>query len=359
MSAHKMALKIFTRQTLLRLHFIVAMLFSSSSFAQISEDDYLNISISIFEANLPSDELRQKQLNIYSEVRNAEARYIPALLRATLLESDRWGAIRIIPEADDNAELMISGTIIHSDGLKLEVNILVIDSLGRQWINQNYSSNSDDSTSLQQPEIGMDPFQKLYNQIQADISHFYEQLTNADITHIKRIAFLRYAASLAPASFNHYLHSSPEGLFDFTQFPASNNPQLIRVKEIQQHEYLFIDIVDEQYQNFLISIKPVYDLWREYSRELQFNSRDYEQSQSSDFQFRRGTYRALKESYNNYRWEKMQAQYLDELSHGFSNEVLATEMALDNSVYKLAGTLENQYKEWQEILYAQFKLDNE
>jgi hypothetical protein len=330
------------------------------SYAQaVSEEyEYLDISLSIFEMNLPEDAFTQKQLNIYPEVRAAESRYIPALLRATLQDSEQWGAIRIIPEIDDSAELMIKGAIIKSDGLVLEIDIQAIDSTGQEWINKSYSSTALDSVSLNNPDLSMDPFQQVYNQILTDLTNFHALLSNTNITQIKTMASLRYSAALSPDSFADYIQISPEGIYQYNNLPADNDPMVQRVNEIRQHEYLFTDVVDEQYQNYLIKIKPVYDLWRSYTRELVQNELDYQVRQSGGRDFRRGSYRDLKQSYDNFRWEKMQAQYLDQLSEGFSNETLSTEIAMEDSVYELTGTLENQYWEWQEILHSLFELEN-
>lgn len=339
------------------------------AYAQPIDDsaDYIDISISIFEENLPQDKLLQKQLNIYPQVRKAEARYMPALLRAVMQVSDRWGAIRIIPENEASAELMISGVIIKSDGLVLELEIKAVDSTGLIWVNKIYTSTANDSISLNSlnagnengiPEHLMDPFQAVYTQIQNDLLAFYQQLSSAELAQIKAMSFLRYGTSLSEQSFASYIQQTPEGRYLYSNLPASNDPMVQRVEEIRQHEYLFVDVVDGQYQDFLVEIKPIYDLWRNYTKELVESSLGYQSRQGGDRQFNRGTYRALRESYDNFRWEKMQAQYLDQLSEGFSNEVLPTAVEMDDQVYELSGTLENQYWEWQEILRELFELEN-
>lgn len=341
-----------------KLYFIFVSLFlSNTSFSQVSEH-YIDLSISVFDMNLPESELLQNQLNIYPEVRAAESRYVPALLRATLQESDRWGVIRIIPNINENSELMISGSILRSDGLVLELQINAIDSTGREWLNRIYSSTALDSISLNNPDLSVDPFQTIYNQIGNDLAEVLTPLSATDLTQIKTMAFLRYGAFLSPDSFSSYIQTTPEGRYFYSSLPASNDPMLSRVEDIRQYEYLFIDEVDEQYQNYLVNIKPVYDLWRNYTQELTQNNLDYQARQVGDnSQFRRGTYRALRESYDNFRWQKMQTQYLDQLSEGFSNETLPTEIKMQDRVFELSGTLENQYWEWRDILRDLFELE--
>ncbi len=54
----------------------------------------------------------------------------------------------------------------------------------------------------------------------------------------------------------------------------------------------------------------------------------------------------------------MQDHYLDELNEGFTNEVLPTDVTLENSIYQLSGTLEEQYAEWRSILKEFYLLEN-
>ena len=63
-------------------------------------------------------------------------------------------------------------------------------------------------------------------------------------------------------------------------------------------------------------------------------------------------------SYNNFRWSRMQDQYLEEINEGFINEVLPTDVTLEDSLYHLSGTLDEQYQEWQEILKEFWLLEN-
>ncbi|MES2605804.1 MAG: hypothetical protein V4603_12770, partial [Pseudomonadota bacterium] len=64
-------------------------------------------------------------------------------------------------------------------------------------------------------------------------------------------------------------------------------------------------------------------------------------------------------SYNNYRWAKLQELYVDELGEGFTNEVEPTQLELDESVFRLSGTLEQQYREWRSILAELFTLETQ
>jgi len=50
---------------------------------------------------------------------------------------------------------------------------------------------------------------------------------------------------------------------------------------------------------------------------------------------------------------------VDELGEGFTNEVEPTSLQLDDSVFRLSGTLEQQYRDWRRILAELFALETQ
>ena len=65
------------------------------------------------------------------------------------------------------------------------------------------------------------------------------------------------------------------------------------------------------------------------------------------------------QSYNNYGWVKLQELYVDELGEGFTNEIEPTQIALNDSMFRLTGTLDQQYREWRTILAQLFELEKQ
>ncbi len=322
------------------------------------ERPLLDVSIETFAMNLPQDALTQQVEDVYPAVRQAESRYLPSFLKLILEESGSWGAVRLLPEPDSGAELQISANILSSNGTQLELALLAKDATGRIWADKIYTGNAVESVSLNQPLLGTDPFLYFYQSITNDLAEVASSLSIAQLNEIKSVALLQYGALLAPAVFNPYLSRDENNMISLARLPADNDPFLLRVKQIREHEYVFIDVVDEQYESFFVSIKPVYDLWRRYRREQiasEIDKINREMQQSNDL--RRGSYMSLLESYNNFRWARMQDQYLDEISEGFTNEVLPTDITLEDSLYHLSGTLEEQYQEWKIILKELYELE--
>ena len=69
---------------------------------QIPQEELLDVAIHEFDPGLPkdvSDEDALAKRRIYPDVRKAEARMLPATLRATLESSGQWGAVRVVPQS--------------------------------------------------------------------------------------------------------------------------------------------------------------------------------------------------------------------------------------------------------------------
>jgi len=72
-------------------------------------------------------------------------------------------------------------------------------------------------------------------------------------------------------------------------------------------------------------IAPTYNLWRQYRREQSVFREEYQQRVANrDTRGRRGSFTALQQTYDAYKWSKIHEQDLDELAKGFNNAVSPT-----------------------------------
>lgn len=333
-----------------------------------TDPEFIDISIQIFTHRTPAPVGEPKAATApatnasepVEAVRVAETRYLPMYLRYRLEQSASFGAVRVLPILDNGAELRISGEIINSDGATLAMAIKAQDSTGRVWVDREYAGTAVASESLNEDALAEDPFAQVFTDVVRDLQQQAALLTAQDRERIKSVSLLRYGLALVPAAFSPYLEETADGLVTVKRLPANDDPILARILNIREREYLFIDVVDEEYRTFYDEVKPVYDLWRRYQREQADTSAvraARELNTPSDFA--RGSYRGLQESYNNYRWAKLQELYVDELGEGFTNEVEPTQLELDDSVFRLSGSLEQQYREWRNILAELFKLETQ
>jgi hypothetical protein len=317
----------------------------------------LNIGLVVFDPGLAEDTAAARKLGIFPEIRNAEAHYLPYAIRRTLVDSNHWGAVRVLPEPDKSTELLITGRIEQSDGATLSITVTASDSSGRVWTHRIYSATAAENAFQAAQRRSRRPFQDLYNEIVNDLLSFRQTLSPSDLQDIRRVAELRYAGALAPDAFGDFLSVNEQGFYSVRRLPAHNDPMLDRVQRIREQEYLFIDTADDQFAELYTEMTPVYDLWRQFQRE-QMQYRTAHEARLADREKpRKGSYQAYKQSYGGFKWAKIQGQEMKLLAQGFNNEIAPTTMEIEGTVVKLNGSLDERYREWRRILREIYNLE--
>jgi hypothetical protein len=324
--------------------------------ADLPEQTLLDVGLVLLDPGIPEDSSSHSKLGIFPEIRKAEAQFMSAILRYVLENSQAWGVVRVLPETLESSELLLTGTILHSDGLRLALHIQARDASGRAWLDRVYV---DETREADYPVAeGLDPYLDLYRQIANDLLAAREALSEKQLRDLKEIALLRYAAALAPEAFADYLAIDEQGRYSLVRLPARGDPMMERVYRIRNQEFLFIDTVDEQYVALYDEMGPTYNLWRQYGREQAIYREEYQERVANrDSRGRRGSFAAMQQTYDAYKWSKIQEQDLDELALGFNNEMSPTVIEVSGKVFRLNGTLETQYSEWREILRSIFALE--
>jgi len=317
----------------------------------------LDLALVSFDPGIPVQTAGLSREGIFPDIRRAEARYLAVRLRQVLQDSNAWGPVRVLPEPQAAAVLQLQGKILHSDGRFLVLQIRAEDASGRVWLDRVYA---DEAQAADYPIVdGGDPFIDLHRQVANDLLRVYRSLPAAELQQLPEIALLRQAASLAPESFAGFVAKDEAGRYQLLRLPADKDPMLARVERIRSQEFRFIDAVDEQYVDLYQAMQPTYNLWRQHGREQALFREDYQRRLAQrDRAGARGTYAAMEQTYNAFKWSKIQQQDLEDLARGFNNEVLPTVLEVSGSVYRLNGSLENQYDEWRDILREIFTLES-
>jgi hypothetical protein len=135
---------------------------------QISESMLLDVGIMNFEPGVPKKNDIEKS-QIYPEVRNAEARYLPYHLKTTLQGTGFWGAVRVIPSEYVFTDVMVSGFIENSDGEFVTVTMKARDALGNDWFERSYSMQTGITSYAEYRDRSQDPYQKVFNDFANDL----------------------------------------------------------------------------------------------------------------------------------------------------------------------------------------------
>lgn len=365
--------------------------------AQIPEDELLDVGLYQFDINITEEQLKDTDKlakeRIYPDIRKAESRFIPSMLRSTLESSGEWGAVRVVPSNVEFVDVGVTGRILESTGAKLALEITVKDSTGRVWINKKkYQSPAD--TGSYKTDASMrarDPFQNIYSEIANDMVAARDALLAENRRDIRRVTELRFAQDLAPKALEGYVVKDAKGMMTVARLPAKDDPYATRIERIRERDVAVVDTVNGYYANFTDSMKDSYGSWRRSSfDEIEKESRDLNKARtrtflgaaaviasifvpgqcaSTDYNCRRienaartagaiGGTAAVLSGLKKYSDAKVHAQALKELSETFQSEVQPQVVDVEGRTLRLTGTADEQYKEWRELLHQLYLEDN-
>ncbi len=186
-------------------------------------DEGLNVSIAVFDPGIPADKSLHRELNVFPRIRNIEAMFLPFVVHDALRESGEWGAIRIVPESDPAAELLIDGRIEHSDGATLTLHIKAVDATGRVWIDRPYTGDVTDGYAAADEEV-TESHEPLYAAIVNDLLRVLDELSDKDKLTIAEVSLLRYGNEVVPAAFGEFVSVTPGGEVTINRLPAVDDP---------------------------------------------------------------------------------------------------------------------------------------
>ena len=314
----------------------------------------LNISIAVFDPGVPANPALYRDLDVFPRVRQIETLFLPFVLREVLVATNEWGAVRVVPEPDIAAELLISGEIIKSDGDTLELALRAVDASGRVWFDKTYSDVANQSDSA----AGISDHPQLYAAVAHDLRTARAQLDIKALRAVVNLSMLRYANQLAPSAFGEYLTEAADGTYSVNRLPAANDPMVERIERIRSVEYVITDAVDGKFRELHAEIDSIYELWHEYRREFaQYQVKEANRLLSAPSDAPRGSYEAMKERYDNYKWDRLAVQEQEKWARGFNNEVGPKVSQMEARVAEIEGWVDQQYSEWSRLLAELFVLE--
>ena len=344
---------------------------------EVPEEALLDIGLVVFDPGIPENQEIREKNNVFPQVRKAEARYMPYVLRNTLENTNQWGAVRSLPEPDPAAELLVTGEILESDGFVLALRVKATDATGRVWMDEEYEDSATQFAYRDDIKYPYDPFQDIYNKVANDLYQARAKLSAAQLREIRDIANLKYAAELSPSAFGNHLRQEKNGRVVINRLPSASDPMMQRVARIRESEYLFIDTLDQQYASFYREMDPSYDSWRRYSYEEVIAMADVKRSarartlagilgvvggamiagNANNSAVRSlgtvgalGGLTAMKQGFDTYKQAQIHEEALKELANSFDSEVQPIVMQVEGELVKLTGSLAVQYSDWRNML---------
>ena len=196
-----------------------------------------------------------------------------------------------------------------------------------------------------------------------------------DLLELRRISELRFASAVAPDAFSDYLTLNRKGRYKVIRLPAQDDPMLVRVNQIRERDYMFVDTLNENYAEFCLSMEEPYDSWRAYSYEeeialeqLRRQARNRRiigalaifgavvaggggglESVARDVALLGGI-AAIQSGNAKAKEAKMHKEALRELGSSFGAEVKPMIVEIEGETVRLSGSREEQYAEWRSLL---------
>ncbi len=338
------------------------------SASEPTQNQLLDVGVVVFRTNTVAPEAERAGDRVFNEIKRKEVHYLPYALRNTLIESNQWGAVRVLPEHDPSLDLQLSAEILRSDGFTLELQVVATDSTGHEWLNKIYAdvANTQDYPTASRftawdrfdPDSFVDPFQDIYDQIANDLVTARATLSDPQLVTIDRVSELVYANDLAPATFRHTLARGEDGLLSVTSLLARDDPMLARVNEMRARHLVFIDTVDEYYDVLFQEMQPTYVVWRRYSLDQVLETQTAaKKSYDPDDYGKSDNFLTFSQRYDRFKWSKIYEQEFAELAAGFNSEVAPAMLELNQRVYGLTGNMDDQYRQWRQILRSLFAIE--
>jgi hypothetical protein len=346
--------------------------------SELAEDHLLDVWIALFSPGDVPDDDDANGLSL--EIRQAESRYMPVQLRETLEQTGYWGAVRVVPQDTEGAEVLVQGTILESDGEKLEVQITALDASGKQWFQRTYEARATLKDYQQIEGSGREVFQALYNAVANDLAEYRNGLSAERIVVLRRVAGLRFADDLAPDAFDGYLRKDNAGAFAIRRLPARDDPMLVRVNAIRERDFMLVDTLNGHFDNFHADMQEPYFQWRksrleelEGMRAIQREARNRkllgaaailgaiaiealggDSTRRSTSSLRNimivgGAY-AVKTGFDKSSEAAIHEDAIKELGESFASESQPMVVEVEGETHQLTGSAEAQYAEWRALL---------
>ena len=335
---------------------------------EIPEDLLLDVGVYVFDPGI--DELSNADEELTSgEIRLAESRYSAFTLAETLQRSANWGIVRLMPTGESPIDVRVNGTILRSNGESMIIRVQVSDSSGKEWYTRKYEEAISQFSYDVRNRQKSDPFQPIYNLIANDLLEYRQKnISINQVMNLRSISEVLFANRFSEEIYGQYIGVNGAGEYFLTSLPADNDPLIERIRTIRERDFMFIDTVQDYFSTYVRQMRTPYDSWREQSyhetlRLMELRKKANRQmiggiaavaggvaAATTGFGLGGGGAYLIRDSFRTREDTKIHIEALKELAESFENGIVPQVIDLDDKVITLTGSVEEQYKQWSEIL---------
>ncbi len=310
-------------------------------------------------------------------VRNAEGIYFANQLAKTIEQSGAWGAVRTVTSEDVIVDLQLTAIIEQSDGQTLELQVKVVDSAGKLWLEGEYRQVVGKYAYDRRLKRTRDPFQNTYNRIANDILTIRRNVSHNDAEKVRTVSDIRFAQRFSPQAFLEYTDEDKDGAIVLQRLPAENDALYRRTQQIRERDYLYIDTMQDFYDQFSQNMHRPYRDWRRESYNVVVQIDHYNRTGTrriltgiaaviagayvGNTAGSRGGQNAgiagssvggvlIKSGLNEKNKKAVFIERLAEMGSSLETELEPRVIELDDRTITLTGTVDGQYEQWQDLL---------
>ncbi len=342
---------------------------------EIFEEQLLDVGILVFESDKIAQEQAQK-IHTSQEIRKAEQHFMPYHLKNTLQQSSYWGAVRVLPNETESIDVLVKGKILESNGEHLILQVDVLDATRKKWFSKKYKSEASLAFYSGNRAGEKDAYQDLYNIISNDMAIFFKKLSPEAIKNIRTVSKLKFAQDFAPTVYDGYLTEDEKDLISVNRLPADGDTIMTRLLKIREREYMYVDTLNEYYQEYYANMWSSYENWRKLNYEeikairkiesnalkqkllgallvagaIALNAGEVKNTGALQVGMILIGGQVIVNGFNVTKEAEIHSAAIKELSESFGSEMQPIVMEFEGKQYELTGSAEEQFKHWRELL---------
>lgn len=310
----------------------------------------LSAAVPAFDPAIPTDEASYSTLGVFPKIREVEALLWAFGLRKELDRTGAWETVRVVPEQDIIADIVLRGSIVESDGLTFAFSLRVEDASGNTWFENTYRGTTNGAGN---------GFVPVFAAAARDVANAQSTLSIDERQRIHDIAMLRYAKRLAPSAFGDYLETTDSGRIELKRLPARDDPMLNRIERVRATEFVVEDTIDEKFAELSDEVGSVYRIWRDYRRQnVDYQKENQRRAQFDNDEYPQASFERFKRLYDLYKWDRQTVQEQDQLALAFDNEVSPILKQIELRVTELERFVDSKNAEWYRLLEALFEVES-
>ncbi len=343
---------------------------------QIPEEQLLDVGVVIFDTEEIDSKDAENQ-GTTGETRKAETNFMACHMKNTLQQSSQWGAVRVIPDEGASVDVLVKGSILHSNGEDLVIAMEVSDATGKIWFKKRYRAKADEK-AYRDAHIGeKDVFQNIYNAVANDMARYKAKLKNKRIRTILDVSLLKFAETYAPDAFEGYLSADKKNRLSIKRLPADDDPMLARLKKIRAREFMYVDTLNSLYDDYYNTMWPSYENWRKLNL-VERVAMDKVRGQTAtriligvlliagaivlganSGNINTGGLetglviiggQVIMDGVNISQNADIHEEAIKELSESFGSEMKTVVMDFEDKQYELTGPAQEQFKQWRDLM---------